>query len=291
MKRNRKFLLTALLVGIVSCSWLTGQASAASSVKDLKENKTYQYNLDGKGKKEKISYTMTGAGTDVCVYKIKINGKVAKKIKLNGYYYNPRMQILDINKKSKGLDIWVYAYRDSEDICYSALYRYANNKLTKVWSPPYKSHYNDMLAEGNGFLSSTDGKGIFTVVVDRAVYCDWATGNHLDNIVYRLKNGKVSLETKRTVSFYQTYTAQNYVVRNSRWLKTARKTKFYTDHSKKSKTFTLKKGTQCYPLKAYVASNSKVFVQFKTKSGKKGWLCAQDYDYDRVPFSNMAFFD
>lgn len=279
-------MIVLLLFGILAGVMLLKGEARAEGVKNLRENKEYKFNLDQKGKKERLSYSMSKKG----IYKIKINGKTVKKIKLNEDYYSPNMQILDINKKDGKLDIWVYVYSDSEDIRYAALYEYSDKKVKMIWNltEGQGDDYDSMYMMGCGFITSTNGKGRFTVAMDRAVQCDVLTGNHFDKVVFRLKNGKVRQISDKTYYFYETYGSNNS---KDKSLITARETTFYKDHGKSSKKFTIKKGVKCYPEKMYIEGNKRTWVLFKIKNGKKGWLCTDDFSFDRLPFSDMIFAD
>lgn len=284
MMEKRRFSRALLLLGMLIGVTVSAGKAEAAGVKNLKENKEYKFNLDGKGKKEKVSYSMTEKG----IYKINVNGKTIKKIKLGSDYYSPNMQIFDINKKDKKLDIWVYAYADSEDIRYSALYEYSDKQVKRIWNLTEGNDYDAMYWRGCGYIASTNGKGKFTVVMDRAVQADILTGNHFDKVEFQLKDGKVKQLSDKTYYYHQTYGSNGS---KDKGLITAGKTKFYTGHSKSSKTFTLNKGVKCYPKKMYIEDNKRVWVLFKSKNGKKGWLCTDDFSFDRHPFSDMQFFD
>lgn len=275
-----KFAFTVFLITVASLFCTSFEQVEAKSVENLKENKTYSYNLDKKGKKEKISFSMNNNGT----YKIEINGKVKKKIKLGQYFYNPCMQICDIDKKDGKMDIWVYAYADSHDIRYSALYQYSKGKIKKVGELEWVEY--DGYSINCGFLVSTNGKGEFTVAIDRAVDVGYLTGNHFDQVKFKLENGKIKKVSEKTFSFYKTYTSGS-----GKWLKTSKKMKFYKSHSKSSGTVTIKKGAKCVPKKIYIESENQVYVMYKFSDGKKLWLCSDDYEYENQPFKNMAFFD
>ena len=284
MMKKRKFPILFLLFGIFIGVMISEEKANAASVKNLEENKEYQFNLDGKGKKEKLSYSMTKKE----IYKININGKTVEKIKLGSDFYLPSMQVFDINIKDKKLNIWVYAYSDSEDIRYSALYEYSDKKIKSIWSFTDGDDYDSMCWIGCGFVTSTDGKGQFTIAMDRAIQCDILTGNHFDKVVFRLEDGKVRKVSDKTYYFYETHGSNNS---KDKGLITAGKTIFYTGHSKSSETFTLKKGVKCYPKKMYVEDDERVWVLYKTESGEKGWLCTDDFSFDRCPFSDMWFVD
>lgn len=144
------------------------------------------------------------------------------------------------------------------------------------------------LKENREYNFNLDGKGKFTVVMDRAVQADSLTGNHFDRVDFRLKDGKVSQLSDKTYYFHETYGSKG---RKDKGLITAGKTIFYTGHSKSSKTFALNKGIICYPKKMYIEENKRVWVLFKVKNGKKGWLCTDDFSWEKHPFSDMMFVD
>ena len=285
-KRNKRAALLIMLgflaVGIIG---MPGRAEAGNKVYNLKEKKTYSFNLDKKGGKEKISYSVNMKNG---VYTITINGKAVKKINLTKAAHissdeinEGKMQVFDINKKDNHLDIWVYMYGYSHDVCYSALYQYSHKKIEKVWELTGESDLDNAQYGKMGYILSTNGKGKFTVIADRLADCAHVTGNHFDKVEYRLKKGKVTQVSGRTLSFYK------YRVT----LKAGRTLKFYTSPNKGSTTFTVGAGSKCVPQKVYIESKNVEYVQFKMKNGKKGWLCTDEYSYSSLPFSNMPMFD
>lgn len=274
-----KFGITVFFLAVLSVVCTPFGKVEAASVKNLKENKTYSYNLDKKGKKEKISFSMDERKG---VYKIKINGKVKKKINMGVGFYNPCMQICDIDKKDGKMDIWVYAYVDSEDILFATLYQYSNGKIKKVWNLTYIPC--EGFGVGAGPILSTNGKGEFTM--GGGANIDHLTGCHSLKVKLKRKNGKVTVVSKKTLSFSKTY-GSDY----GKWLKTRKKMKFYKSHSKSKGTVTVKKGAKCVPKKVYIASEDRIYVMYKFSDGKKLWLCSDDYSYANLPFKNMTFFD
>lgn len=283
MIRIRKNLVLFFLFGIIFGALFFSKNTEAASVKNLQANKEYSFDLDGDGKEEKISFNLTKNA----VYKIKINGKTAKSIKLDEDFYYPCMQIFDIDKSDNKLDIWAYSYAASDDILYSALYEYSDGKMKSIYSSIYGKGSNFKYGCGLGFIASTNGKGEFTLVVDRCIPCDNLTGNHLDKIKFKLENGKISQISGRTLYFYETH-GSNF--RKDKALITAGKTVFYKEHNKSGGKFTVNKGVKCYPQKMYVESDEKVYVMFKMKNGKTGWLYTGDYSWDKLPFSDMPLF-
>ncbi len=278
-----------LITGLLLAVGFGGVPSqAANPIDTLKEGRTYQYDLDGNGNKESLSYKMNEDHTIV----ITINGKTARRIPLEDAYYSPCIQVCDINRKEKGKDLWVYCYADSDDIRFSALYEYEGGDLDRVWKLKWDSS-DRAFSQHCGKLVATDGKGSFTIAQDRAVDADFVIGNHWDAVKYRLKNGKVTRTSKKKFSIYEHYalTSDGRIKTNGA-LKTSKTLRFYKDHNKSSGSFTVKKGTKMYPLQAYIVSNSNIYVKFRTAGGSRtGWLRVGEFSWTKQPFSNMVFAD
>lgn len=285
MEKKKNKILIALLMLFMVAMIPCRDTNAASKINNLEAGKTYRYDLDQDGKKEQIKYELTDAGK----YIIYINGKVKKTVNLGDWYYEPQLQVMDIDKKDGYLDIWAYCYRDSEDIGYSALYRYNNKKLSRVWNLAYDPDSEGDFQQCSGYICSTDGTGSFTVVMDRTLHLKELVGNHWDRVKYRIKDNKVTRVSKKEFYFERTLALNDDYKDES--LICAKKTRFYRNHTKKDGTFTVKKGTKVYPVKAYIASENVLYVQYKTKSGTKGWLCTSDYDWDEHPFTNILLAD
>ncbi len=259
---------------------ITHVQAASNKIYNLKEGKTYSFNLDQSGETEKISFSLSND-----VYKIKVNGKLNRSIKLDKLdFYSPKMQILDIDKNDGYLDIWVYAYAFSEDICYSGLYRYSSGKIKALYIPKYKK-LNQYAEFGNGYITQTDGKGKFYICYDRAFFTDCLIGNHYDSIPYRLSNEKVSRINTNTYPIHKVFTTDGSYTLN-------KSVSFLKKPSTKANTsMTLKKGAKVYPVSTY-CTNKSLFVKFKTKSGKTGWLNANNYSFEHMgPFTNIPMFD
>ncbi len=267
---------------LAASTLLNGSVSAAvkNPVKELKPNKVYSYDLDKDGVKDKVKYTFSEKDSAVRIY---INDKMAKKIQFEKEwgFYDGRVQIADINKSDKTMDLWVYGIAMSDDICYSGLYEMKSGKLAKVFQNHYKE-VNKSFSVKEGTLCSTDGKGNFTVCMDRAFFTEYVTGNHWDKIPYQLKDGKVA---RKTASYYQ-FCQAGSLARDGKF-KAARKLTFTKKPGGKETAFIVKKGGKVSVEQIYAKKNGEVFVQYKNEAGKKGWLTVADYDYDNMPFTNI----
>lgn len=281
MKKRVGRMLTMLLCVLAVC--LVQTPSKAASVTTLQPNKTYQYNLDKKGSKEKISYSLGKSGANKKIT-IKINGKTAHTTTLGRDFYKARMQVLDINKSDRYLDLWVYAYEGSDDLGYAGLYRYQNKTLKRIWQLTEDTNGGKkMYCRKPGYLASTDGKGKFVVVMDRAVNTGYLTGSHWDRVGFKISGSKVSQVSKTGFLFQKIQTMSG----TNKPLKTAKSLKLYKDHNKKKGSFTVKKGTSLTPKKSYI-SGKVVYVQYALSSGKTGWLCSSDYKNPSM-FTNIGF--
>lgn len=282
MKNN--FLWAIACVG-VACMLVSSQSVKASSkITQLEEGKEYSYDLNLDGKEETLSYSMKKG-----IYKVFINGKVVKKIKLNEESYSPNLQITDIDTSDSRLDLCTYAYCWSEDIEYSAIYEYDGTTLNQILNIKDK-FINDSIDLRPGYIGDTDGKGNFNVIMDRAIHVDNLTGNHFDKIPYKLANGKVK-RVKTNYYQFDGYSSYNHD-KNGAYFIASQTLSFLKKPALNAKTsFKLSKKGKVYPVKMYVSNKGVAYVQFKTKKGKTGWLKCSDFSYDNTPFSNLAFAD
>lgn len=285
---GKKIITTIVLAAI--CAITSGTVSQAEETKDttikgiieLKSGKEYSYDLDGDGVKETLSYELKD--NNYCIY---INNEMAQNIKLTEEYYEPVLQITDLDTSVSGLDLWAYCYGGSDDILYSGLYQYEDQVLQKVFQLSSKKISKNFYIKP-GYLSKADGKGNFAIAMDRVFNADALIGNYYVNIPYQLKNGKVSRVEAKSYTFASLY-SKNKKIKAGKF-KAAKKIKFYSKPSKKSKTaFTLKKGKIVKAEKIYF-KNGSVYVKFKAGNGKTGYLKAGN-NYNNIPFTNVLLAD
>ena len=296
MKKNYRKVMLGVF-GIAAAFIMAGglrskDAFAKEKIRDLQENKVYQIDLDQDGKKEKVQYTLKAASKisdsydELFEYQIKINGKVAFRQKDLYDAYFPQLQLADIDKKDGVLDLWGYCMGESDDVVFSSLFEYRSGKLKRVFNLKYK-RVDEKFFVQQGELSRVGKNGVFYVTMDRAFSIDYVTGNHYDEIPYRLKNGKVTrvkTNTYRIVSIVSEG-------KDNQWLIAKKGTKFYSSvKNQKKVAFVLKKGQKVKAVKLYY-DGKKLLVQFKTQRGKLGWLDTKGYSFEKRPFSNEIFCD
>lgn len=254
----------------------------AGKIQELKEEKTYSYDLDGDGTQEKLSYELKNN-----CYRIYVNSKKAQEIKLDDSYYAPVLQIADLDTATPGLDLWAYCYASSDDISYSGLYQYSNQKLKEVFRLEYQKISKNFEVK-SGYLSETDGKGNFSIAMDRVFDATNLVGNYYVNIPYQLKNGKVKRVSKNVYKFAAMYSTDSKI--SSGKFKAAKNIKFYAKPNTKSKTaFTLKKG-KIVKAESIYFKNGVTYVKFKASNGKTGYLKG-NRSFEGMMFSNMLLAD
>lgn len=296
MKKNYKKVMAGLF-GIAAAFIMAGglqskDASAKRKIQNLQENKVYQIDLDQDGKKEKVQYTLkvvskiADSYDELFEYQIKINGKVAFRQKNLYDAYFPQLQLTDIDKKDGVLDLWGYCMGESDDVILSSLFEYRSGKLKRVFDLKYKQ-VDDKFVLLQGELSRVGKNGVFYVTMDRAFGIDYVTGNHYDEIPYRLKNGKVTRVKTHTYRIVSIISAE----KDHQKLIAKKDTKFYSSvKNQKKVAFVLKKGQKVRAVKLYY-DGKKLLVQFKTQRGKLGWLDTKGYSFEKRPFSNEIFCD
>ena len=258
MRNKIKIAAALMLLGIALLFGTQAEAATLKTVKTLSPERTYKYNLDGKGKKEKLYFSMNDSG----VIKVRINGKV--KLKLNGgeTAYDPVIQLFDINKKDGRLDMLVYCLQDSDDLAFAKLYYYSGGKL--------RAYKNGNLP-GTVMLSNLKGK-IAVEVYDP--YYIRLMSPYTVKVVYKVKSGKVK-KVPATVFYIQYFFAGDGT--EGDWDNTYYETAFAMEVFEKasydSEMISLEAGTLLHPRKIDVSDKNRIWVNFKTEDGDDVWLC------------------
>ncbi len=250
-------------------------AYAADGIVKVSENVRYNVDLDTDGVMEELRFKVT----DSHKIKIYINGKVKKNINTSEYSWGHEIRVVDLDKKDGYVDFFVYCWRWSRDLELSALYRYQDGKIKKIWKGD------------NHPINSTDGKGYFycsDIIYDASNL----VGTQFIKIKYQLKDGKVKKKSKNTFSFIEPiFTSDDYSGKGDGGLILRGNTKFYKTHDSNGETFKVKGKTKTYPIKVYISDDNKVYVQYRIgKTSKKGWLCTEDWPNqtsdENSPFTN-----
>ena len=279
-----KLLNWAKLIFVFSVLWcaINFQNAEAKAIPTLQSNKTYKYDLDKDGKKEKIKYKLVeGVG-----YQSKLNIYINKKKKLSleeqeasvGY----GVTIYDINKKDKYLDIIVTTHADSDCVPTINIYRYKRGKLKKILSTNIGIHMKGFSINSEVehpqfvYIYSSVAENQFGISVDTPVSSMFEC--FVARMEYKIVGGTLKLVQQKSYKLDTVISDYNYEL--------AQSMKLYKRANKKSKVICkLKKGSKFTAKKIKFKNKEKndnatsVMVYVKADNGKKGWMYFPKYKY------------
>lgn len=223
----------------------------------LKTNKTYQYDLDGDGKKESVKIKLGKYdGYRYCELYIYVNEKKSLIVKEKYGFMGADVKLLIMSKKK----VFFYVHPSGEsDDGLTALYQYEHGKLKKSidfenmgrWASVRKVSKRSITME---ISESWSAVGYFSYKCD---------------LIY--KNGRLVPDSKTYKLYFYSPTENG---KHSR-LTAKNNIQLYQTHNTKKRSFVLKKGQEVKVMKYYLNGKIKMF-QIKTKSGKTGWLVDQN---------------
>lgn len=274
-----------MLVGTV-CQPLEGEAANKGVQQWLEPGKTYSYNLDQTGKKEKIKYEKTynekKDGTYSTTVKIYINGKVVYSYtKPDVHDDDPHLWVVDANEKDKQMEIFIISgFSDrsvtDKDILYLS---YSKNKMKKIQDlyevaqQKYKNWdawYSEGIEYyGNDAYFGMDGKGNLDVCIAQYVgEPGWV--NFIDT--FTLKNSKFVISKKKNLDMMNYEGFQN--------VKVTKKGYLYKDVSCKKKAYSYKKGDKLNIYQVMLQKDGSVVLKAKDSKGHSGYVRLKDLPKD-----------
>lgn len=277
-KRYRKKVTAILFCGILAVGGGIGYTMPSSvygksviETKVLKANKTYTYDLDHDGKKEKLKYILKANGNGG--YRgviISINGKNLYK-KFKNANQAITLTIADLDRKDKALDLMLNMESESGTLEYCGFLQYHSGKMKTLSSSDTTKILNQQYSYE---LAHVDGSGTFSISV-RTPYRLYSMGDYNGYVSLQLKNDKI-IKTKEV-----TYTLREDSGEFSYELQRA--IPVYQSPSKSSKkvstlkagdTLTIKK-VKPIGQKSYVPRSKAVlkgYAYIEDKDGKVGWI-------------------
>lgn len=261
------------------------QAKTSDLVTTLQSGKTYEFNLDQSGKKEKVKFVkkkgkkkkQDGRTVQTGQAILYINNKKVLTEKLSDMNDMDDAQILvvDTDASDKQMEIFLvkgyFKWAWVSEMTNITYYRYKNGKLTKVQDLYEISRQNACggltmihAYEGDSddkvtSLLGTNGKGKLYV----KLCCQLGNGLDFAHYIYPLsiKNGK-----------YKAGDGEFDLLDLDGWIRTASKgCKVYTTPGGSKEAFTLKKKDQFYLVKVCRKKNN-VYIKIKNKAGKTGYV-------------------
>ncbi|MBR4344061.1 MAG: hypothetical protein IKP88_15410 [Lachnospiraceae bacterium] len=261
MKRLLKITLGCAILALFIALTSNDQVFAKFSKKELAPDKTYKYDLDGDGTKEKISYSLTFDGYDLKWAGIDINGKSAYSHKLGKKetFYSATVMIYDINPKDEYKEVIIdYDFEFEHNI---KAYRYQDKKLTLLFD-------TGMLLGGEK-LVDVQKKGNKVLMYESAT-C--ACGN----CFYITTNNKIKNKKLKEVKPKD----QIYTIPQEIWgdylitFNLAKDVEVYKDADGTEVIGTLKKGTEIHLTKLKYNNGTVVYALVDVIGGEEsvGWI-------------------
>lgn len=290
MKTIKKYLLTSFFILLSALSGILFSTKAAAETKystHLIPDKTYYFDLDKDGKKEKIKYVVTEEDledslTRSCIHTLFINGNEAYKKTTDTLKCG--IEICDVDTKDKYLDIFVtapYTIDCINEKGYSYFLRYKNDKLKikqnlisiyekENLKEPFSLHCDSAYISGTNETQgtiATDGKGNITLML--CFYSKSAEYIHACAKL-ELKNDKF-IDTSNNL-FDITDSSIFYTTIRSNF-------KVYKDANSKKIAFTAKKNSSIHA-KQICFKNGKGYINLAVDD-KTGWISFDQFKFNK----------
>lgn len=270
-----------LILSVLSITYIFGLkcnvSAKTKAVKQLEVNKTYQYNLDQKGEKEKVQVVKRIVKDENAkdygreYYSLKINDKAVLSNLTSAVFY-----IADTNTKDNQMEIFVIDHFNYDvfaaDMSKTVYYRYYSSKLHKVQTirsvakQKYKGlSYTHYINDNAAFAVNSKGQLTYKVCIKLKNNLDYVHFN--DTLT--LKNGKYVPSKTKTFTLKD---EDSYLVYRSKGTN-----KVYAKPGSKKVAFKLKNKERFYRKGFYLKDKSTYYIKIKTKKGKTGYIKNKEF--------------
>lgn len=226
--------------------------AAEAGIVALQPDKTYKsYDLDGDNKPDIIKLKTIKKYDNIDRIRIKINGKVVykKSFDLSNWV---GIHIITLQNGKK------YLYLGSEyggAQAYDTVMQYRQGKMQEVVNFQEMKELKD--AMGWSYISGSAISVVDNSVKVKMKMMNWSVGDTTMDLSFQYKNGKLQMKKKGQME--------------KKRYKVAKKFPLYKAAGKKAKAFTAKKG-EWLTTEKYCIKKGKLYLQFSTDTGKKGWI-------------------
>lgn len=236
------FLTLAIAISSIAIFGTTEVDASTSSLKVLKANTTYSYNLDGKGSSEKIKFTRSRINSTDYKIKLYINGKYVTSVQEWHYESYPakEVRIFDFYSKDSSKEIYLKGEHTAKIVKYN------------------KGKYTIKTISGAVDIDSYN-KSTGIVKILREI-----DDNVLRSCISEYKVSGYSI-TKQPINY-----GRNPDMLTIRY-KALKDIKAYKKPNSSTVAFTIKKGSIVYANATY-SKDSKRYIRFRNTSGKYGWV-------------------
>lgn len=278
------------LIAIAVLFPISAKAAGKNVCQTLKESKTYQYNLDQKGKKESIKVSVSKKEHKkgyVVRYDVKttvtINGKkIYSKFLKNQMNDNNHVKVMvtDVDKKDKQMELLImegeiYGSAWVSNMEHIYYYQYANGKAKckQDIAPLFKKDFKNVFflhgIKDSSFLT-INGKNEIYARICTVVQINHNYDNYEDCLHVKaglmLKKGKFVPVSSKEYSILDVGREEDIAV------KLKKKVTLYTQMGGKKKAFTMKSGETLPAKSLYCIKNKKAYLKIKNKKGKWGYI-------------------
>lgn len=278
-----KKLISVFFVAFLTINMLLMLPSASAKTEPkgcnpLKVGKSYSFNLDKKGKNEKVLLSRKKIKSQKYSYALKINGKVVYSTVFDNNKLNSddlRVLVIDTDKSDNQMEVLILrGYFDKmswiSDIRKIYYYKYSNNKFVLIQNLTCQIK-NKM---PNTSVHALNDNYYFHINENRKITLRFCLRigqtseyyHFLGNFI--LKNGRYSI-TKN----------EEFVLKDSNMVYTSTgKNVTYVKVGSKKTSFTLKKNSKFY-MRRIVIRNKEIYLQLENKSHKFGYIKHKNLKY------------
>lgn len=261
MKKTAKkiiCLVSCMIIAVLIIGGLRKKVNAATAgLVELQPDKTYKsFDLDGDHKRDTIKLKTVKRYGDIDRIRIKINGKVVYKKSLELETGWIGMNIITLQNEDHYLYIVTesgYGAAGNVDI----ILQYKDQELQEVINFQEIEELKDSV--GWSFIDKRDNSMVVAgnSLNMKLTMLNWSTGTTTFDMNFQYKNGKLQMKKKGQIE--------------KKRYKVAKKFPLYKAAGKKAKAFTAKKG-EWLTTEKYCIKKGKLYLQFSTDTGKKGWI-------------------
>jgi Sec-independent protein translocase protein TatA len=286
-------LIVIALIAVMVFFPAKSNAAAKNICQTLKEEKTYYFNLDKKGKKETVKLSVSKkkhkneyAFTYDLKTTVTVNGKNVYRKSWKGRYSDAapvKVMVTDVNKKDKQMELLIiegdvndgtdggFWCANMEHIYY---YQYNNGKAKRKQdiAALFRGNFTNIFMlhgmKDDSYLTINGKDEIYARLCVEVQNFDYA---HI-KMRLKLKNGK----------FFKASTKSYNLMDIEDPFRPKKNITVYTKPGGIKKAFTVKKKESIYPCGLYTTNGKKIYLKVKNKGGKTGYI-----DPKKVP----TFFD
>jgi len=245
----------------------------------LAENKVYEFDLDGDGTKEQLSYRNVSTNVDYEKdIQIEIDGKAMGMGRFDG---GGDISLVDLDRSDNKLNLKVVVLGSSETLDYCAYFTYEGDKLYEIKN---LADLKVIGGQGTFYRGSVTG-GIddekLTIEADTPI-STWCFGNYICSIDLLFKVGVIKEVTR------DTYSVRALSVEEPYYYVTRTSLEIYEKPGVLTKSQVVNQGVKVGYREICIV-NGQLWMYIETESGAGGWLPDKEIDWRNWDGTNPYF--